>query len=118
MMMMMLMMMMMMMMLMMMMMMMLMMMMMMLMMLMMMMLHIAATCLHLLGHWGLIQIHEYGFATTQHALAKPFCPLQHQCSLADRGHTFEPVFDPTTGGQFPAPHLGTQIQVFDLSPGP
>jgi hypothetical protein len=49
-------------------------MMMMLMMLMMMMLHIAAMCLHLLGHWGLIQIHEYGFATIQHALAKPFCP--------------------------------------------
>ncbi len=84
-----------------------------------MMLHTAATCLPLLGHWGLIQIHEDRFATTQHALAKPFfahCKIN--AAFADRGHTFEPVFDPPTGGQVPAPHLGTQIQVFDLPPGP
>ena len=89
-------------------------MMMMLMMLMMMMLHIAATCLHLLGHWGLIQIHEYGFATCQNALAKPFRPLQHQCGLAAFGGNVEPGFGPHYWGTVSAPIFGYANTVFVL----
>jgi hypothetical protein len=41
----------------------------------------------------------------RHAIAKPFCPLQHQSGLTASSHTLEPVFDPTTGVHFPAPDV-------------